>query len=186
MYAHKAMHSFNWSSSYINIQGVKSNQSFYKGLLNDYSQKMISSISRLQDNSSEVVESNIQCNSRGLFLSHTNAIYDSSSIRKNFGQSPESNQTSSQKGSIFFMGDNNTQKMMTSNETRLTVAIADLIISEGLSFNLSHKLRFKKVLDLARTVSKCYQPPTRKLISEDILDVIHDQNMESHLSLIEK
>ena len=46
----------------------------------------------------------------------------------------------------FFMGDKNTQKMMTSNETCLTVAIADLIISEGLSFNLSQKPRFKKVL----------------------------------------
>ena len=33
----------------------------------------------------------------------------------------------------FFMGDNNTQKMMTSNDKRLTVAISDLNISEGLS-----------------------------------------------------
>ena len=82
------------------------------------------------------------------------------------------------------MGDNNTQKMMTSNETGLTVAIADLIISEGLSFNLSQKPRFNKVLELARTVSKCYQPPNRNLISKDILDVIHDQNMEKNLSLI--
>ena len=57
---------------------------------------------------------------------------------------------------MFFIGDNNTQKMMTSNETRLIVAIVDLIISEGLSFNLSQKPRFKKVLELARTVSKYY------------------------------
>ena len=75
---------------------------------------------------------------------------------------------------------------MTSNETRLTVAIADLIISEGLSFNLSQKPRFKKFLDLARTVSKCYQPPNIKFISKDLLDVINDQNMERKLSLIEK
>ena len=139
---------------------------------------MISSISRLQDKSSEVIESNIQRNSRGLFSLNTTVIYDSSSIRKGFSQSPESNQTSSQKGSIVFMGDNNTQKMMTSNETRLTVAITNLILSEGLSFNLSQKSRFKKVLELARTVSKCYQPPNRKLTSKDILDVIHDQNMK--------
>ena len=84
------------------------------------------------------------------------------------------------------MGDNNTQKMMTSNETRLTVAIADLIISEWLSFNPSQKPRLKKVLELARTVSKCYQPPNINLISKDILDVIHDQNTESNLILIEK
>ena len=49
-------------------------------------------------------------------------------------KSPEINPTNNQKDSILFMGDNNTQKMMTSNETRLTVAIIDLIISEGLSF----------------------------------------------------
>ena len=75
---------------------------------------------------------------------------------------------------------------MNYNYTRLTVAIADLIISEGLSFNISQKTRFKKVLYLSRTVSKCYQPPNRKLISKDLLDVIHDQNMERNLSLIKK
>ena len=75
---------------------------------------------------------------------------------------------------------------MTSNETRLTVAISDIIISEGLSFNLSQKPRFKKVLELEITVSKCYQHPNRKLISKDLLDVINDQNMERNLSLIKK
>ena len=76
--------------------------------------------------------------------------------------------------------------MITSNETRLTVAIADLIISEGLSFNLSKPPRFKEVIERAITVSKSYQPPNRELISKDLLDAIHDQNMESNLSLIEK
>ena len=42
------------------------------------------------------------------------------------------------------------------------------------------------MLELERTVSKIYQPPNRKLISNDLLDVIHDQNMERNLSLIEK
>ena len=70
--------------------------------------KIISSISRLQDKSSEVVESNIQRKLRDLYLSNTTAIYDSSSISKSFSQSSESNQTPPQKGSIFFMGDNNT------------------------------------------------------------------------------
>ena len=84
------------------------------------------------------------------------------------------------------MGDNNTQKMMTFPETRLTVAITDLIISGGLYYNLPQKPRFKKVLDLERTESKSYQPPNIKLISKDILYVIHDNNMESNLSLIKK
>ena len=87
---------------YKELQQIKAAK---KGLLNDYSQKMISSISRLQVKLSEVVQSNIERNSRGLFLSNTTAIYDSSSISKSFSQFPESNQTSSLKGSIFFMGD---------------------------------------------------------------------------------
>ena len=67
---------------------------------------------------------------------------------------------------------------MNSNETCLTVAITDLIISEGLSFNISQKPRFKKVLDLERTVSKSYQPPNRNLISKDLLGVNHHHNMK--------
>ena len=51
---------------------------------------------------------------------------------------------------------------------------------------MRHALQFKRVLELERTVSKCYQPPNRKLISKDLLDVIHDQNMEKNLILIEK
>ena len=75
---------------------------------------------------------------------------------------------------------------MTSNETRLIVAIADLVISEGVYFNISQKPRFKKVIDLARIVSKSYQPPNRNLISKGLLDVIHYHKMERNLSLIKK
>ena len=84
------------------------------------------------------------------------------------------------------MGDNKTQKMMTSNETRLTVEISDLIISEGLSFNLSQKPRFNKIIYLERTVSNSYQPLNIKLASKNLLDAIHDQNTERNLSLIKK
>ena len=52
------------------------------------------------------------------------------------------------------MDDHNTQKIMNSNEICLTVAIFDLIISEGLSFNLTQKPMFKKVLDLERVCQK--------------------------------
>ena len=75
---------------------------------------------------------------------------------------------------------------MTLNETRLTVAMDDLIIFEGLSFNIYQKPRFKKVLYLEINVSKCYQPPNRKLIYKDLLDIIHDHNMERRFSLIKK
>ena len=62
-----------------------------------------------------------------------------------------------------FMGDHNKQKMMTSNETRLTISIADLIISEVISFNLAQKPRFKDALDLAKNVSKFYRDHGKKL-----------------------
>ena len=42
------------------------------------------------------------------------------------------------------------------------------------------------MLELARNVSKCYQNPNKKLISKDLLDVTHYQNMERNLSLIQK
>ena len=75
---------------------------------------------------------------------------------------------------------------MTSNQTCLTVAIDNNIISEGLFFNLAQKPWFKKVLDLSRNMSKVYQYPNRNLISKDILNVIHDQNMARKLSLVKK
>ena len=84
------------------------------------------------------------------------------------------------------MGDHNTQTIMTSNEKCLTVAIADIIIYEGLCLNLAHKTRFKKVIDLARNVSESYQPTNRKLISKDLLDITHDKNTERTLILIKK
>ena len=78
----------------------------------------------------DVVESNIQRNSRGLYSSNTTAIYDTSSFSTSCRKSPERNSKTPQKGPILFTGDNKTQKMITSNETRLTIAITDLIISE--------------------------------------------------------
>ena len=147
---------------------------------------MISSISRLQDKLSEIIESSIQRNSRGMYSLNITAISDASSYIKSFSKLPESNPTTPQKSSIFFTGDNKTQKIMTSNETRLTVAITDTIISEGLSLNIYQKPKFMNVLDLTITVSKRYQPPNRKLISKDIFCVIYDQKMKRNLGLIKK
>ena len=49
----------------------------------------------------------------------------------------ESNSRNVSNGSLIFGIDGNSQKPITSNDTRLTIAIADIIISEVLSFNLS-------------------------------------------------
>ena len=73
---------------------------------------------------------------------------------------------------------------MTSNETHLTVTIANRIIYEYLSFNLAQKHCFKNVPDLARNVSKGYQTQNINIILRELLDIIHDHNMERNLSLI--
>ena len=75
---------------------------------------------------------------------------------------------------------------MTFNETRLKVGIADLIIFEGLFFNQAQKPRFKKVLYLAKKVSKGYQSQSRKIIPKELLYVLHYQNIERNFSLTEK
>ena len=49
--------------------------------------------------------------------------------------------------------------MLSSSKTGLSVSIADLIIAEGLSFKLSQKPRWRKVLDFASNVSKAYNLP---------------------------
>ena len=75
---------------------------------------------------------------------------------------------------------------MTPNKTRLTVAMSDIIISEGLYFNISQKHWFKKVLDLSINFSKCYKPPNRNPLYKGLLNVIHDQNMVRNYILIKK
>ena len=96
-----------------------------------------------------------------------------------------SNKTNHQKFSNLFIGDKNSQKI-SSNESCLTVEISDLVIFQGLPFNIAQKPWLRKVLDLARNVSIGCQPPNRNIISKNILDVIHDQNIQRKLVMIKK
>ena len=100
--------------------------------------------------------------------------------------SSESNSRSVSNDSLIFVIDGNSQKLITSNDTRLTIAIADLILSEGLPYNLSQKPRFNKVLELSGNVLKTYIPPNIKLVNKKLLDVIHEQNIKSNLAMIKK
>ena len=52
--------------------------------------------------------------------------------------------------------------MMSSNETHLEVAIADLIITEGLSFNLSQKLNSRRYYIFKETYPKVITLKTEK------------------------
>ena len=51
----------------------------------------------------------------------------------------ENNSRNVSNGSRILGIDGNSQKSITSNETCLTIAISDIIIPEGLSFNISQK-----------------------------------------------
>ena len=86
----------------------------------------------------------------------------------------ERNSRNLSNGVIIFGIDGNFQKPVTSNKTHITIATADLIIPEGLSFNLYQKSIFKKVLDLARNSSKTFIPHNRNIISKELLDIIHE------------
>ena len=95
------------------------------------------------------------CNYRNMFLYNLSAISDISFFGTVSITSSNRNQINHQKGYIF-LGLKNPQKKISSDETYLAVAIGNLIIIEGLAFNLSKKPgpRSKKVLDLTRIVSK--------------------------------
>ena len=67
-----------------------------------------------------------------------------------------------------------------------TVAIADLTISEDLSFNIDQKPSLNNVLELEQNLSKYYNNPNSNLVSKDLLYVIHDHNTKRNLAMIEK
>ena len=96
----------------------------------------------------------------------------------------EINSISVSNNSLLFGIDGSSQKLITSNDISLTIAIADFIILEILSFNISQKPRFKKILELTRNIYKTYITPKRKLISKQLLDVIHKHNMKRNLAII--
>ena len=94
----------------------------------------------------------------GMYLSNITSTSDTSSF-----STICSNPKTRQKGSIF------SWETIISNKTRLTVAITDLIISEGISLKISQKPRLKKMFDLEITASKSYQPPNRNIVSKVFL-----------------
>ena len=119
------MHVYNRSRLFIKIQGVTANKSSQERSSSTMIHKKLISFpySRLQDKRSEVVESNIFGVNPGVCTHRiSTSTYDTSYFSTCCCTSHESNQSTPQKGSIFFMGDNDTHKTMTSNDTRLAVA----------------------------------------------------------------
>lgn len=66
-------------------------------------------------------------------------------------------------------------------ETKLTMAIADMIHSCGLSFSLGSEPKFRLVLQIAKTVSSGYIPPQRKDIGGKLLDLNYDTYMKRNM-----
>ena len=74
---------------------------------------------------------------------------------------------------LFFSRNQIYQKSVNSNEMHITVKITNIIIYEGLYLNMAQKSRFNKLLELARKISKYYNPPRIHLIYKYIIGVIH-------------
>ena len=142
---------------------------------------MKASISSLKNNLSAAIESTIHHSFKIITSSNDTNISEMSGFISKSNITTESNSISFSNCSLVFGIYGNSQKLITSNETHLTFAISDLIISEGLSFNLSQKPRFKKIQELAMKVTKTSITPNINLTSKDLLDVIHEKNMKRNL-----
>jgi hypothetical protein len=68
------------------------------------------------------------------------------------------------------------------NATRLTSAIAEFVYSKGLSFSVAEGDHFLQILKLSRLVSNLYRPPTRKALSNELLDVSYDSRLAKYMN----
>ena len=71
-------------------------------------------------------------------------------------------------------------------ESKLTMAIADMIHSLGLSFSLSSEPKFRHVLRLAKAVPTQYNPPSRNQVAGELLDLNYSQNLKQSKELLVK
>ena len=157
-----------------------------KGVINKYSEKIKAPISSLQDTSSSTIESTIHSSSKSITSSNDINSSEMSSFSYASNITSGINSRNVSNGSLIFGIDGSSQKSITSKDTRLTIAISDLIILEGIYFNLSQKPIFKKELNSEMNFSKTYIHPNRKLIPKELLDVIREQNTKINLAIIKK
>ena len=62
------------------------------------------------------------------------------------------------------------------NESRLTMAIADFIYSEGLPFSICECPRFKQIIQLSKGVRASYEPPKREAVRTSLLQLSWENN----------
>ena len=101
-----------------------------KGVLHDYSEKIRASITSLQNKSSAAIESTIYRISKSITSSNDTNSSVISGFSSASNLSFDSTSRSVSNGTLIFVIDGNSQKLITSNDTRLTIAISDLIIQK--------------------------------------------------------
>ena len=71
------------------------------------------------------------------------------------------------------------------NATKLTTAIADFVYSKGLPFLACEGEHFLQILKLACLVSSSYRPPTRKSLSNELLQISYDNRLAKYFNDLE-
>lgn len=66
------------------------------------------------------------------------------------------------------------------NATKLTTAIAEFVYCKGLPFSITEGDQFLQILKLSRLVPHSYRPPSRKLLSNDLLDISYDSRLKKY------
>lgn len=71
-------------------------------------------------------------------------------------------------------------------ESKLTMAVADMIHSCGLPFSLASHPKFRMVISLSKCVGLNYQPPSRTQVSEKLLDLNYETYMNRSKEMLSK
>jgi hypothetical protein len=82
---------------------------------------------------------------------------------------------------VDLIGDGEGGAVEASNATRLTAAIADYVFCKGLAFWAIEGEHFQQILRLAHLVDKTYCPPTRKVLSNDLLNLSYDNQLKRYM-----
>lgn len=69
-----------------------------------------------------------------------------------------------------------------SNSAKLTTAIAEFVYCTGLPFTATEGAHFLQVLKLSRLVPSSYRPPTRKVLSNELLEVSYQSRIDRYMS----
>jgi hypothetical protein len=68
------------------------------------------------------------------------------------------------------------------SDSKLTMAIADMIHGCGLAFSLVSDPKFRKVIQLAKTVGSGYQLPSRNTVAGELLDLNYEMYQKKHMN----